>query len=53
MALTKISSNEIQTGAVTQDKIATNVSLGGPQIGTATTWKNVYPLYYGQLGIGE
>ncbi len=30
MALTKISSNEIQTGAVTSDKIATNVSLGGP-----------------------
>jgi len=42
MALTKISSNEIQTGAVTQDKIATTVSLGGPKITTVNVANSAY-----------
>ena len=42
MPLTKISSSEIQTGAVTADKIATNVTLGGPKITTVNVANSAY-----------
>jgi alpha-tubulin suppressor-like RCC1 family protein len=42
MPLTKITSSEISTGAVTADKIATNVSLGGPKITTVNVANSAY-----------
>ena len=42
MPLTKITSSEIQTGAVTADKIANNVTLGGPKITTVNVANSAY-----------
>ena len=42
MALTRITSDEISTGAITADKIAASVSLGGPKITTVNVANSAY-----------
>ena len=42
MALTRITSDEISTGAVTADKISGTVSLGGPKITTVNVANSAY-----------